>query len=171
MNKMYQKFFPQGPKVDCWIYCESIEFTQLYSKCHVTSNKVKSNLECAEEKFLTRECGRGVSESGRTNVKKLLPPQAMRGIWLGMWGLVRSYVTLSIPLVPLMRPGALADSKEGGRMQEDTFTAVLSTVLIFAWRDQGKPRQSSIATHCHNYDFESENVDVGPYLHCQHQDS
>jgi hypothetical protein len=25
-----------------------------YSKCHVTSNKAKSNLECAEEKFQTR---------------------------------------------------------------------------------------------------------------------
>jgi hypothetical protein len=31
--------------------------------------------------------------SGRTSVKKLLPPQAMRGIWLG---LVRSYVTFAI---------------------------------------------------------------------------
>jgi hypothetical protein len=27
---------------------------QLYSKCHVTSNKAKSNLECTEEKFQTR---------------------------------------------------------------------------------------------------------------------
>jgi hypothetical protein len=48
-----------------------------YSKCHVTSNKAKSNLECAEEKFQTRGWGRGVGESGRTSV---LPPQAMRGI-------------------------------------------------------------------------------------------
>jgi hypothetical protein len=31
-----------------------------------------------------------------------------------------------------MRPDALADNKEGGRVQEDTFVAVLSTVLIFA---------------------------------------
>jgi hypothetical protein len=38
----------------------------------------------------------GVGESGRTSVKKLLPPQAMRGIWLGMRGLVRSYVTFAI---------------------------------------------------------------------------
>jgi hypothetical protein len=67
-----------------------------YSKCHVTSNKAKSNLECAEEKFQTRGWGRGVGESERTSVKKLLPPQAMRGIWLGMQGLVRSYMTLSI---------------------------------------------------------------------------
>jgi hypothetical protein len=36
------------------------------------------------------------SVSGRTSVKKLLPPQAMRGISLGMRGLVRSYVTLAI---------------------------------------------------------------------------
>jgi hypothetical protein len=27
---------------------------EVYSKCHVTSNKAKSNLECAEEKFQTR---------------------------------------------------------------------------------------------------------------------
>jgi hypothetical protein len=33
---------------------------------------------------------------GRTSVKKLLPPQAMRGILLGRRGLVRSYVTLAI---------------------------------------------------------------------------
>jgi hypothetical protein len=31
----------------------------LYSKCHVTSNKAKSNLECAEEKFQTRGWVRG----------------------------------------------------------------------------------------------------------------
>jgi hypothetical protein len=37
-------------------------------------------------------------ETGRTSVKKFLPPQAMRGIWLGMRGLVRSYVTLAIML-------------------------------------------------------------------------
>jgi hypothetical protein len=36
------------------------------------------------------------SVSERTSVKKLLPPQAMRGIWLGMRGHVRSYVTLAI---------------------------------------------------------------------------
>jgi hypothetical protein len=30
-----------------------------YSKCHVTSNKAKSNLECAEEKFQTRGWVRG----------------------------------------------------------------------------------------------------------------
>jgi hypothetical protein len=35
-----------------------------------------------------------VGESGRTSVKKLLPPQAMRGICL-----VRSYVTLAITVV------------------------------------------------------------------------
>jgi hypothetical protein len=34
--------------------------------------------------------------SGRTSVKKLLSPQAMRGILLGMRGLVRSYVALAI---------------------------------------------------------------------------
>jgi hypothetical protein len=78
-----------------------------YGKCHVTSNKANSNLECAEEKFQTREWVQGcekwkaatrvVGESGRTSVKKLFPPQAMRGIWLGMRGLVRSYVTLAIP--------------------------------------------------------------------------
>jgi hypothetical protein len=33
---------------------------------------------------------------GRTSVKKLLPPQAMRRILLGMRGLVRSYVTFAI---------------------------------------------------------------------------
>jgi hypothetical protein len=33
---------------------------------------------------------------GRTGVKRLLPPEAIRGIWLGMRGLVRSYVKLSI---------------------------------------------------------------------------
>jgi hypothetical protein len=33
---------------------------------------------------------------GRKSVKKLLPPQAIHGILLGMWGLVRSYVTLAI---------------------------------------------------------------------------
>jgi hypothetical protein len=32
-----------------------------------------------------------------TSVKKLLPPQAMCRILLGMRGLVRSYVTLAIP--------------------------------------------------------------------------
>jgi hypothetical protein len=37
---------------------------------------------------------------GRTSVKKLLPPQAMRGILLGMRGLVRSYVTLAIIQLP-----------------------------------------------------------------------
>jgi hypothetical protein len=30
-----------------------------YSKCHVTSNKAKSNLECAEVKFQTRGWVRG----------------------------------------------------------------------------------------------------------------
>jgi hypothetical protein len=29
-------------------------FYNMYSKCHVTSNKAKSNLECAEDKFQTR---------------------------------------------------------------------------------------------------------------------
>jgi ABC-type nitrate/sulfonate/bicarbonate transport system permease component len=33
---------------------------------------------------------------GRTSVKKLLPPQAMSGILLGMRGLVRIYVTFAI---------------------------------------------------------------------------
>jgi hypothetical protein len=42
---------------------------------------------------------RGPVETGRTSVKKLLPPQVIRGIWLGMRGLVRSYVTLAIPLM------------------------------------------------------------------------
>jgi hypothetical protein len=67
-------------------------------KCHVTSNKAKSNLECAEENLQTRGRVRytfGFS-IGRTSVKKLLPPQAMRGILLGMRGLVRSYVTLHL---------------------------------------------------------------------------
>jgi hypothetical protein len=32
---------------------------QCYSKCHVTSNKAKSNLECAEDKFQTRGWVRG----------------------------------------------------------------------------------------------------------------
>jgi hypothetical protein len=77
-----------------------------YSKCHVTSNKAKSNLECAEVKFQTRGWVRGcdnwkaASRNWRTSVKKLLPPQAMRGIWLGMRGLVRSYVTLAILCCP-----------------------------------------------------------------------
>jgi hypothetical protein len=31
----------------------------IISKCHVTSNKAKSNLECAEDKFQTRGCVRG----------------------------------------------------------------------------------------------------------------
>jgi hypothetical protein len=69
-----------------------------YSKCHVTSNKAKSNFQCAEEKFQTRGWVRytyGFS-IGRTSVKKLHPPQAMRGILLGMRDLVRSYVTLAI---------------------------------------------------------------------------
>jgi hypothetical protein len=35
-------------------------------------------------------------ETGRTSVKKPLPPQAMSEIRLGMRGLVRSYVTLAI---------------------------------------------------------------------------
>jgi hypothetical protein len=30
-----------------------------YSKCHVTSNKAKSNLECTEEEFQTRGWVRG----------------------------------------------------------------------------------------------------------------
>jgi hypothetical protein len=69
----------------------------LYSKCHVTSNKAKSNLEWAEGggfEGVTSE--RRPVETGRTSVKKLLPPQAMRGIRLEMRGLVRSYVTLAI---------------------------------------------------------------------------
>jgi hypothetical protein len=40
-------------------------------------------------------------ETGRTSVKELRPPQAMRGILLGMRGLVRSYVTFAIKLVPI----------------------------------------------------------------------
>jgi hypothetical protein len=32
-------------------------FTACYSKCHVTSNKVTSKIECAEDKFQTREVG------------------------------------------------------------------------------------------------------------------
>jgi hypothetical protein len=36
---------PWSPKKIC---------THIYSKCHVTLNKAKSNLECAEEKFQTR---------------------------------------------------------------------------------------------------------------------
>jgi hypothetical protein len=57
-----------------------------YSKCHVTSNKVKSNLECTEVNFRQGGGFEGVTserqpvETGRTSVKKLLPPQAMRGI-------------------------------------------------------------------------------------------
>jgi hypothetical protein len=69
-----------------------------YSKCHVTSNKAKSNLECAEEQFQTRGWVRYTYcfSIGRTSVKKLHPPQAMGGILLGMRDLVRSYVTLAI---------------------------------------------------------------------------
>jgi hypothetical protein len=59
-----------------------------YSKCHVTSNKAKSNLECAEVKFQRRGGGgfEGVTserrpvEAERTSVNKFLPPQATRGI-------------------------------------------------------------------------------------------
>jgi hypothetical protein len=29
-------------------------FAKIYRQCHVTSNKAKSNLGCAEEKFQTR---------------------------------------------------------------------------------------------------------------------
>jgi hypothetical protein len=36
-----------------WLY------KQWYSKCHVTSNRAKSNLECAEEEFQTRGWVRG----------------------------------------------------------------------------------------------------------------
>jgi hypothetical protein len=76
-----------------------LEPINLYIKGHVTSNKANSNLECAEDKFQTRGWVQGCekwkaagsgqnrvvsmkhegSVSGRTSVKKLLPPQAMRG--------------------------------------------------------------------------------------------
>jgi hypothetical protein len=44
-----------------WLCCSVSEVSCLvgYSKCHVTSNKAKSNLECAEEKFQTRGWVRG----------------------------------------------------------------------------------------------------------------
>jgi hypothetical protein len=99
----------------CYLHCHEAELC-CYSKCHVTSNKDKSNLECAEEKFQTRgwvrgcekwkaaSCLQGTLEAGytygfsigRTSVKKLLPSQAMCGILLGMRGRVRSYVTFAI---------------------------------------------------------------------------
>jgi hypothetical protein len=43
-------------------------------------------------------------------VKKLLPPQAMRGILLGMRGLVRSYVTFAIVISAVLSCSMLGSS-------------------------------------------------------------
>jgi hypothetical protein len=42
-----------------------------YSKCHVTSNKAKSNLECAEDKFQTRGWIRGSFKVEERVLRKL----------------------------------------------------------------------------------------------------
>jgi hypothetical protein len=64
------------------------------SVTYIPSNKVTSKLECAEDKFQTR---RWVRETPPTT-------SYARGIWLGMRGLVGSYVTLAIPtMVPLIK--------------------------------------------------------------------
>jgi hypothetical protein len=39
-------------------------YLRRYSKCHVTSNKVTSEIECAEDKFQTREWVRETPPTG-----------------------------------------------------------------------------------------------------------
>jgi hypothetical protein len=52
--------------------CVSIPFkgTTMYSKCHVTSNKAKSNLECAEDKFQTENSVVSMKHEGSVKVEE-----------------------------------------------------------------------------------------------------
>jgi hypothetical protein len=57
--------------------CFQMRSSPRYSKCHVTSNKAQ---EMRRRQISDKGGGFEGVRSGRTSLKKLLPPQAMRGI-------------------------------------------------------------------------------------------
>jgi hypothetical protein len=53
-NQCRQQFLKSGFSARTHLTTQVCKICHNYSKCHVTSNKANSNLECAEDKFQTR---------------------------------------------------------------------------------------------------------------------